>query len=153
VHRLHAIVAVLSVVTLLAGCGNKYTKSDFISRADGICTNAVREIRSLNSPSATGGQELHALSQYLAKVLPIVQSETSQIRALKRPSGDQTALDLYLAAQAEVVAEYRRLADAAKHGDAQGVASAEAKLQSSPVTTLAGKLGLHDCGTPSGTGV
>ena len=56
-------------------------------------------------------------------------------------------------AQAEVVAEYRRLAAAAKRGDAQGVASAEAKLQASPVAALAAQYGLHACGTPGGTGV
>lgn len=152
-RRLEAIVVLLSLAALVAACGSKYLKSDFVARADGICTNAVREIRSLNSPSATAGQELHALSQYLAKVLPIVQSEASQIRALKRPSGDQAALDRYVSAQAEVVAEYRRLAAAAKRGDEQAVASAEARLQASPVTELAARYGLHGCGTPGGTGV
>ena len=152
-RRLEAIVVVCSLAALLAGCGSKYTKSDFVARADGICTNAVREIRSLNPPSSTSGQELRALSQYLAKLLPIVQSEASQIRALKRPSGDQATLDRYLSAQAEVVAEYRRLAAAAKLGDAQGVANAEAKLQANPVAALAAQYGLHDCGTPGGTGV
>ena len=81
-RRLQAIVVLLSLTGALAGCGSKYTKSDFVARADGICTNAVREIRSLNTPTATADQ---ALSQYLADVLPIVQSETTQIRALKRP--------------------------------------------------------------------
>ena len=152
-RRLEAIVVVCSLAALLAGCGSKYAKSDFVARADGICTNAVREIRSLNPPSSTSGQELRALSQYLAKLLPIVQSEASQIRALKRPSGDQATLDRYLSAQAEVVAEYRRLAAAAKLGDAQGVANAEAKLQANPVAALAAQYGLHDCGTPGGTGV
>jgi hypothetical protein len=153
VRRVEAIVVLLSLAVLLSACGSKYTKSDFAARANGICTNTVREIRSLNPPTATAGQAQLALSQYLAKVLPIVQSEASQIRALKRPSGDQAALDRYLSAQAEVVAEYRRLAAAAKRGDAQGVASAEAKLQSSPVAALAAQYGLHDCGTPGGTGV
>ena len=152
-RRLKAIVAVLSLAVLPAGCGSKYTKSDFVARADGICTNAVREIRSLKTPTATAGQELHALSQYLAKVLPIVQSEASQIRALKRPGEDQTALDRYLSAQAEVVAEYGRLAAAARRGDQQGVASAKAKLQTSPVAGRAAQYGLHACGTPGGTGV
>ena len=52
-----------------------------------------------------------------------------------------------------MVAEYRRLAAAAKLGDAQGVANAEAKLQANPVAALAAQYGLHDCGTPGGTGV
>jgi hypothetical protein len=153
VRRLKAIVAVVSLAALLTGCGSKYTKSDFVARADGICTNAVREIRSLNSPTAAGGQQLRALSQYLAKVVPIVESEATQIRALKRPSGDDAALDRYLSAQAEVVAEYRRLAAAAKRGDEQGAAGAEAKLQASPVATLAAQYGLHACGTPASTSV
>ena len=151
-RRLQAIAALLSVVTLLAGCGSKYTKSDFAARADGICTNAVRDIRSLPAPGAAGG-DVHALSQYLAKLLPIVQSEATQIRALKRPGGDQTTLNRYLTAQAAAVTEYNRLAAAAKRGDAQAVADAEAKLQANPVATLAAQYGLHDCGNPGGTGV
>jgi hypothetical protein len=150
---LRAIVAVLSLAALLAGCGSKYTKSDFAARADGICTNAINEIRSLTPPTAASGQELRALSQYLGKLLPIVQSEANQIRALRRPDADQATLERYLSAQADVVAEYRRLAAAAKRGDAQGVASAEATLQASPVATLAAQYGLRDCGTPGGTGV
>ena len=154
VRHLQAIVAVLSLTCLLTACGGKaYTKSDFVARADGICTNAVREIRSLNPPTATSGQELSGLSQYLAKVLPIVQSQASQIHALRRPGGDQAALNRYLSAQAEVVAQYRRLAAAAKRGDAQGVASAEADLRASPIAALAAQYGLHDCATPGGTGV
>jgi hypothetical protein len=149
VRRLEAIVVVLLLVALVAGCGTKYTKSDFVARADGICTNAVRDIRSLPAPSG----DIRALSRYFGKLLPIVQSEASQIRALKRPSGDQAPLDRYLSVQAEVVTEYRRLAAAAKRGDAQGVVDAEAKLQASPVATLAAQYGLHDCGTPGGTGV
>ena len=152
-RRLEAIVAILSLAVLLAGCGSKYTKSDFVARADGICTNAVREIRSLKTPSATAGQELHALSQYLAKVLPIVQSEASQIRALKRPGGDPTALERYLSAQAEVVAQYGRRPAPAQPGDAQGGARAQAKQQASPVASMAAQYGLHACGTPGGTGV
>jgi hypothetical protein len=153
VPRLQAIVAVLSLAALLAGCGSKYTTGDFAARADGICTNAVREIRSLTPPTASSGQELRTLSQYLGKLLPIVESEASQIRALRRPDGDQATLERYLSAQADVVAQYRRLAAAAKRGDAQGVASAEAKLQANPIATLAAQYGLHDCGTPGGTGV
>jgi hypothetical protein len=153
VPRLHLIVAVVSLAALLAGCGSKYTKSDFSARADGICTNAVREIRSLAPPNAASGQELGALSRYLGKLLPIVQSEASQIRALRRPDGDHATLERYLSAQADVVAEYGRLAAAARRGDAQAVASAEAKLQASPIAALAAQYGLRDCGTPGGTGV
>lgn len=143
----------MTLTALIAGCGGAYTKSDFIARADAICATAVRETRSA-APPQTGPQQLSALAQYLAEILPVVQSEVSQIRALKRPSGDTrdgVALSRYLQASARDVGYYRALAAAAKRGDAQGVASDEAALRASPVTSLAASYGLRSCGTPGAT--
>jgi hypothetical protein len=86
--------------------------------------------------------------------VPIVQSEASQIRALKRPSGtaqDKTALERYLGALTKSASSYRDLGDAAKRGDAAGVASAEAALRVNPVASLATAYGLRTCGAAGGT--
>jgi hypothetical protein len=84
----------------------------------------------------------------------VLENEASQLHALPRPPGnatEQAALKRYLAAVAQTVASYKQLAAAAKRGDDQAVASAEAALGASPVYTLATSYGLHSCGTPGAT--
>jgi hypothetical protein len=158
--RVRALVMTLIAAALacLAGCGGggSVKKSDYVVRADAICTNAVRATRSLRPPATVGTQQqqLESLSQYLGKLVPIVQSEASQIQALKRPSGtaqDKAALDRYLGALAKTASSYKDLADAAKRGDASGVASAEATLRVNPVASLATAFGLRTCSAAGGT--
>ena len=138
----------------VGGCGGGgNTKSDFIARADAICTNTLRQTRALVPPASTS-QPGGAQAAYLAEVVALVQSEADQLRALKRPSGDaqdRAALSAYFAALGEVVAAYRQLEAAARRGDAQTVADVEATLQASPVAELAASYGLRACGTPGST--
>jgi hypothetical protein len=150
--------ALLVLAALLAGCGSSYTKRDFVARADAICASAVRQTRSIAPPSFTrdAAHQLRALSDYFAQVLTVVRSEASQLRALRRPSEDAPAratLSRYLAALAQAANDYQQLAAAARRGDAQGVASAEAALRASPVPSLAARNGLPSCGIPGATGV
>jgi hypothetical protein len=142
----------------LAGCGGSYKKSDFVARANGICVNAVRATRSIAPPAAGGTtrQQQAALAQYLDKLVPVVQSEATQIKALKRPPGsaaDHAALDRYLTALARSATDYQRLATAAHQGDVQAVAGAQAALRANPVAALATAYGLSSCGNATGTGV
>jgi hypothetical protein len=148
-------LAVAVVAAVVAGCG-AYTKADFTDSADAICANAVHQTRSVVPPTFSGskGAQLTALSGYLTKVLPIVQSEATHIRALKRPSEDardRAVLKRYLTALAQSVSDYRDLAEAASRDDAAGVADAEAALRVSPVISLAASYGLHSCETPGAT--
>jgi hypothetical protein len=155
VNKATVTAALVSLAALLAGCGGN-TKADFVARADAICAKTVRETRSLAPPGVSQDkrQQLHALAVYLAVVLPLVESESAQIRALKRPTGDargRAALARYLAALAQAATDYGQLAAAAKRGDAQGVASAEAALGANPVSSLATGYGLRSCGSPGAT--
>lgn len=149
----------LAVASIAAGCGGGgYTKQDFIARANAICTNALRQTRSIAQPSgaqASPGQGA-ALAAYVSSVVPVLETEASQLHALPRPPGntsERAALKRYLAAVTESVAYYKQLAAAAKRGDDQAVASAEAALGASPVYTLATSYGLRSCGTPGATTV
>ncbi len=149
------VVALLMLAALVAGCGAD-TKGDFVARANAICASTVRETRSIAPPSFTHSkaQQLRALAGYLASVLPVVQSEATQLHALRRPTEvahDRAALARYLSAVTQVLGDYRELAAAAKRGDARGVASAEAALRASPVTSLAAAYGLRSCGSPGAT--
>ncbi|MDQ6778744.1 MAG: hypothetical protein M3071_21540 [Actinomycetota bacterium] len=136
---------------ILAGCGGPYTKHDFVASANAICAAAVRDSRQLVPP--TSGQ-LSALAPYLAKVVPIVQSEDRQMRALQHPTGsrsDSATLAKYLAALKQSVADFQALEAAAKAGNRSGVASAEAALRVTPVTSLAASYGLRSCAAAGAT--
>ena len=144
----------LALVALVAGCGGSgNSKSDFVARADAICTSTLRQTRAVVPPASTS-QPGGAQAAYLAEVVPLVQSEADQLRALKRPSGnahDSATLTAYFTALGEVVAAYRQLEAAARRGDAQTVAGVEATLRASPVAELAASYGLRSCGTPAST--
>jgi hypothetical protein len=138
----------------LAACGSSYTRQDFVNRANGICTDALQQTRAIAPAGAP--QSNRALAAYLRQVLPIVQHEANQLRALRRPPGsgaEKTALDRYLSALDGEVAATRRLRDAAARGDGDGVSAAENDLQSSQAASLAAKYGLKSCATPGSTAV
>jgi hypothetical protein len=106
--------APFTLAAVLAGCGGGYTKSDFVARADAICASALRQTRSIPPGADLGG--------YLAAVLAVVQSEATQLRALRRPpdtAGDRATLEQYFAALGQTVSDYRQLAAAAQNGDQQ----------------------------------
>lgn len=141
---------------LVGGCGGTITKRDFVARADAICATAVRDTRSIAPPGVAPGQQqqLRALGKYLAQLVPIVQSQATQIQALRRPAEDahdRALLARFLAALAQIVSDYRKLAAAANRGDAPGVSSAEAALRANPVASLAAGYGLSTCGTSGAT--
>lgn len=143
----------MAVAFLVAACGGSYTKQDFIARANGICTSAVRQTRAI-APAVGAPQSNRALAAYLSQALPIVQAEAKQLRALRLPpgsAGEKAALARYFAALRSQVAAVKQLRNAAARGDAQGVAAARAALGANAATSLAAKYGLHACGTPGGT--
>jgi hypothetical protein len=148
------IAAGLALTVVLGGCGSKYTRADFRARANAICATAVRQARSLTPPAVAESGQIKALATYMSQLVPIVETESNQLLKLRTPPGtdrEQAALKRYLAAVGQVAADYRRLEAAAKRGDAEGVAGAQAALRASPVTALAVANALRSCGNPSGT--
>ena len=147
----------LALAAVVTGCGGSgYTKSDFIARADAICAGAVRQTRSIAPPGAAqaGSGQDGALAAYLSNVVPVLENETSQLRALRRPpgnAGELATLNRWYSALAQTVMHYKELAAAARLGDDQSVADAEAALGASQVYSLAASYGLRSCGTPGAT--
>jgi len=148
-RRHRSVLCAVTVAAFVAGCGGSgYTKHDFVTEADAICTGALRQARSITTGTA--------LPTYLAGYVPVLESEASQLRALRRPPDtprDRATLDRYFAALQQTVSEYRQLLTAARSGDQQGVTNAEAALGASPVYSLATSYGLSSCGTPGSTAV
>jgi hypothetical protein len=144
-------VALAACVLALAGCGSHAeTKQDFVARADAICAATTRELRTAAGTPPSG---VPAVARYLGDVIPLLERELKQLRALPRPAARRAELDRYLAAQAQIVARYRTLAGAVRHGDAGAVNRVLAALQSSPAAGLASSYGLSDCAGASGTGL
>jgi hypothetical protein len=143
------LLAPLALAAVVAACGGSgYTKSDFVARANAICASSLRHTRAIAPGSP--------LPTYLAALVPIVQSEANQLRALRRPPGnarDQASLSSYLASVGQVAQDYRQLQAAAQRGDTQAITNLEAGLRASPVAALAASYGLRSCGTPGSTAV
>ena len=150
--RASAVLGVSLVALALAACGSSgESKQDFIARANGICTNAIHDVRNVSVPGSGGAVSAPALAKYLEAVAPIVVSEAKQLKALPRPTTDQALLDRYLAAVAAIAAQYKALAQAARAGDRQAMSTATAALQANPATGLATRYGLTECAGATGT--
>jgi hypothetical protein len=86
----------LMVVALIAGCGGSSddgpSKSEFLTKANAICTKGTEEINAATSeqfgPDGPTTEEDSA--QFITEtVVPSIQSQVDQIKALDPPSGDE----------------------------------------------------------------
>jgi hypothetical protein len=151
VRRLAPTAIAAACLAATACGGHTVTKQDVIARANGICINALRAARSLPPPAGSAGSPA-ALAAYLDKLVPIVQQEATQTRALPRPAKDRAILDRYVAAVSAGANQYRALATAASGGDSAAVSHGLAALRASPAPALAAQYGLTRCNAAAGTG-
>jgi hypothetical protein len=106
-----AVVCFGAMVLLLFGCGSGdgssatgdgLTKAEFASRADAICTRAKDEIIENNSvrirKAAGDPQAREALEYKLVKtaVIPALEDEVAQLKALGAPAGDDGQIEKML---------------------------------------------------------
>jgi hypothetical protein len=151
--RRATLPALAAAGILATACGgHTATKQDVIARANGICISALRAVRSVPPPAGASGSPA-ALAAYLQKVVPIVQKEADDTRALPRPAQDRAVLDRYVAAVTASASQYRALAAAATNRDAAAVSQGLATLRASHVPALAAQYGLNRCSVSAGTGV
>jgi hypothetical protein len=137
-------------VLAVAGCGSSVTKQDIVTRGDAICANTLRQVRAVPAPTGTSTTSLAA---YYARVAPIIGSEAAAVRKLPRPPQDERALNSWISSVTLVASYYRALANAARLGDRQAIATADAALRGSDAATLAGRYGLRVCTGSAGTAV
>jgi hypothetical protein len=147
-----ALATVLAALVVTACGGHTATKQDVIARGNAICAGAQRDL--LATPPPAGGEtSLPGLAEYLDAIMPILQREVSNLKALPRPAADRALLDQYLSAVAESGATYRALAAAARRGDQDGVNQALAQLEANPASSLAARYDLSQCAGGAGTAV
>src|SRR5262249_26032464 len=148
IHGGLALVIVLAAAAL-AGCGGKTaTKKDVIAQANGICTRTLRDVRSVPPPA---GADMASLSAYLKRVVPIVDSEVTRMKALPRPDEDRALLAQSGGGAAKSGQDSRALAAAAGQGDQAAVAAKLNVLAASPAPGLARRYGMAQCATSPAT--
>jgi hypothetical protein len=142
-----ALLGSAAVVLAVAGCGS-ITKKDVIARANAICATAQRDLRAVAAPSSTSPA---ALVSYLGQVVPIVDIEASQFRALPRPKQDLPVLGRWIESVQFAAADFRALRAGARLNDRQAINTAYAALRTSDETALAARYGAGVCAASTGT--
>lgn len=147
-----ASIAVL-LVAALAGCGEKDEPeapgaAAAIAEGDRICAEAQAEVDSLRDQVPRTPDEAAKLT---AGVIDAYEQEIAGLEALPVPAELAGDLDRYLAARERALAPLRDGLEAARAGDAQAYADAQAQAAAGQVerTRLARTVGFRECSVPS----
>jgi hypothetical protein len=104
-----ALAAFLGVGLLAAGCGggdDNLTKAEFIQQADAICKKGNKQVDASAEKIFTTkqGPTKAQLQQFASETLiPNIQSQVDDVRALNEPSEDEDQVNAFLdSAQAEL---------------------------------------------------
>jgi hypothetical protein len=152
-RRLLVWLATIASVLLVCGCGvaatSALTHTQFVSRADAICAEAVN-----------AGQELHQpksrpeLLPFLERAGPIVARGISELKDVKPPSDVRAAYDRFLATTAHEVRSLGELTQALRTKNVPQEHVALQALNSNSANEQAQALGLTECArtvTPRGS--
>lgn len=147
-------VAILLVVALVGGVlalvfsGGGVSKEEFIEQADAICRSVGEETATLEPPT-----DLAATEEFFDAVIPLLDRETREIRALEAPEEDSETLESWLETQDRLLAIFNEAAEAAAADDQNGFDSAFGEATAVQVESggLAASYGFKVCGisTPS----
>lgn len=143
-------VAGLALVATGCGGGNRLTKSEFVSRADAICAKYEQKIRKAMNGVPAGNEA--QLATAIEKVLPVIRTGNDELRDLDPPKSLQDRYDRWLRIGDAEVGAAKRLHDALRDSDRQGVQSAFAELQQRDAQQdrlAREELGLNGCATGS----
>jgi hypothetical protein len=152
----------LAAAVAAAGCGGggggkRLTKSEFIAKTDGICTEANKtvpkpptDLANVDPTAATTTDEqLKKFGDYIDEVVKHFRSELDDLRNVKPPTDLQDKWDSALAGLEESLNEVSEAADAARAGDRTKMKSKldESDKHSNESNKLAKELGLTVCGS------
>ena len=148
-----ALIAVIVALAALFGLGpfdddggstTALSKAQFTAKGDQVCKSAHERFAELQKTPPKSAEETAALTQNL---IEISENELSQIRALEVPPQVQPALDRYLQAREQGIAELKKGLQAAQDKNARAYADAQAKIAAGQVQRLklARAVGFSDC--------
>jgi hypothetical protein len=128
-----------------AGCGGgeeRLSTAEFRERVNGICTKYDKQVDAVGAPSSV--EEIPA---YVAKVLPIVEREVEEMKAVEPPEEDQETFDAMIDEAEKALEAGRDLSDAAEENDEAAIEQAlnEGNAASDRADEHARELDLTDC--------
>ncbi len=156
------LAAPLLVGLLLAGCGSSSkpsgpTKAQYVTKADAICKAAGEKTAPLISKLEAGGAALASGSPAAARELATVvgglheygASALTQLRALKQPKGEKTAVESFLSPLSNVVSAAGQAASSLSSGQGSAALGLLADVQSEAqkATKAADAYGVAPCGS------
>lgn len=111
-YRLIAVLGILAVICLVAGCGGSsggeatsavLTKAQFIKQADAICTKATKEREAAvnawrSEYSGQEEQEAHLKAGLKEVIAPHLQEEAEALKNLSPPQEDEATVARLIAA-------------------------------------------------------
>ena len=126
------------------GGATTLTKAQFTAKADQVCKEAHDKFVELQKSPPNSAEGAVTLTQNL---VGISEDELSRIRALGPPPEVQPALDRYLQAREQGIAELKKGLEAAQDRNAQAYAQAQAKIAAGQVKRLrlARAVGFSEC--------
>jgi hypothetical protein len=153
----------IALAAAAVGCGGggdssssdqPLTKSEFIAKADGICSQANKGVPTPPSdlanfnPATANDDQLKEFGDYLEKVSKHFRNELDDLQALEPPAELADDYDKAMANLEESLNELDEAAEAAKDGDRKELLSklAESDKHSTEANKLAKKIGLKVCG-------
>jgi uncharacterized protein YicC (UPF0701 family) len=131
------------------------TKSELITKADGICSEANKNVPTPPSdlmnfnPTTATTEKLKEFGDYLEKVVEHFRGELEDLQKLKPPEEIADDYDKAMANLEESLNELDEAGEAARNGDRQKLLSKleESDKHSTEANKLAKKIGLKVCGT------
>jgi hypothetical protein len=154
VARRYGVVLLVALAWLLGGCGEKEepeapSSATAIAQGDEICAEAQAEVDRLRDQAPRTPEEAARLTE---GVIATYVQELADLEALPVPPDLADELDRYLAARERALAPLRDGLEAARAGDAQAYADAQAEAAAGQVqrTRLARAVGFSECSVPAG---
>ena len=151
--RALALVAVAAFA--LAGCGEKDepgapSAAAAIPEGDEICREGQERIAGLRGGTPSTPDQAAELTR---GVIAAYEEEIAALGALEVPAELKADLDRYLAAREEALDPLRDGLAAARKGDAEAYAEAQAAVAEGQLerTRLADAVGFSDCSSPTGS--
>jgi hypothetical protein len=138
------VVVSFALASLTTSCGGeeRLSQEEFVSKGNAICAKYDKRVDAVGEP-----ENIQEVPEYVDKLLPIVEEQIEEMRALKPPEDKQETFDRMIAKAEETRDAGEELAQAAEDRDDAAVQRAFAKGQEAGEETdrLAGELGLDEC--------
>jgi hypothetical protein len=140
-------VAFLAAGLIVAGCGggggDRLSKAEFVSRADGICQQYEAKLDALGTP-----QNQKELAAFADKAVPIAKQGRDDLGDLNPPEDLEDEYDAWLEQGDKAIDIVERLRTAAGDGDQAEIQkiAQEAEQTDREANRLAGQIGFKRCG-------